>query len=1138
MSKLQSTKPTSVASAEDQFDAEIATGPDSGERPPQCGFRLSKLEIYNWGTFDGAVYRMQPNGTTTLLVGENGSGKSTVVDALLTLLVKPQTRNYNVAAGATKNERDERTYIRGAHDRTVGSDGRPQVQFLRSGQGHYTVLLACFQNGQKKQFTLSQVLYLNSEGGVERIYAYCDTERGILQDLGDLESSSGMARQLRERGFETTTSYTQYFHWFQKKTGLRSKAMDVFNQTVAVKDVQRLDSFIRQHMLERQPWNDRINKFLAHFNELSEAHQTLVRVRQQNELLKPIVAAGQVFRSKSMELDASRRLLQATPLYFQSARVTLLDPICSQWSQQIRHHLLEIERLDQVLERLRTDIVRLELTIEDAGGERLRQLPLAIEQAQQAATRKRAQRRSYEEFLLKAGIDSPLTSSEALQTIHIQTAERRRELSALREHRRKQASDLQYEMGRLTREWKDAQGELASLSQRQGNLPESLMAIRERLCHDLQLSPNNVPFAAELLEIPSEHREWEASIEQVLASFARSLLVAPEYYRRVAAYVESTRLIDHRGRGQRLVYLQVAPRGQQGKVEVSQGSLAAKLHYRQHPFQDWIKREVASRFDYLACDSIEQFQKATGPAMTKQRHVKSNAYRHEKDDRVAPDDRRNFVLGWDNHSKRTALQESLQRQGEELQGLRDREAKFQAEIDGIHSALEALDMIARVEIYDELDFARHEAEAAKLHNEQQKLEASNDVVRELRSQMAGLREQVARHQAERDQYLAQKTRLELDEQNGRQLLTRAQRELKKAEDDGGLIVAAEQFSALRERVGEALSLENMAMLPETFERSLRVKVEQQAARLVPVSREVTNAMAKFLRHFPEEQTDLDPDVASLESFEALYEKISGDDLPRHEERFKHRLNENVLHEIGLLNGSFENDRQEIRDKIDQLNSGLRRMQWKPGTYMRLEATDVADREIQDFRRDLANCLSGTLEGTSDANEANFVRIEKLVGKLRDDTNQRWREKVVDVRNWFHFAAQEWVAETGETRSYYDGGTGQSGGEKGKLAFLVLVAAIAYQYDIDPERDVDQRFHFVMVDEMFSRSDDQHAQYALELFRQFGLQLLIVAPLDSKVRVTEDYVETYVHVVKDKTTHRSQLYSLSAAQFENGLSQTE
>ena len=70
------------------------------------GYRLDKLEVYNWGTFDHDVFSVRPNGQTTLLVGQNGSGKSTVVDALLTLLVKPGVRNFNVAAGAKKTERE------------------------------------------------------------------------------------------------------------------------------------------------------------------------------------------------------------------------------------------------------------------------------------------------------------------------------------------------------------------------------------------------------------------------------------------------------------------------------------------------------------------------------------------------------------------------------------------------------------------------------------------------------------------------------------------------------------------------------------------------------------------------------------------------------------------------------------------------------------------------------------------------------------------------------------------------------------------------------------------------------------------------------------------------------------------------
>lgn len=144
--------------------------------------------------------------------------------------------------------------------------------------------------------------------------------------------------------------------------------------------------------------------------------------------------------------------------------------------------------------------------------------------------------------------------------------------------------------------------------------------------------------------------------------------------------------------------------------------------------------------------------------------------------------------------------------------------------------------------------------------------------------------------------------------------------------------------------------------------------------------------------------------------------------------------------------------------------------------------------------------------------------------------ERWRVKVTDVRNWFDFAAVETDDLTGDECSYHDDSAGQSGGEKAKLAFTILIAAIAFQYDLDPHRPVSDRFHFVVVDEMFSRVDDGNSAYALELFRKFGLQLLIVAPLDAKARVTEDFVGCYLHVSKDEKTNRSQVLQMTAKEF--------
>ena len=77
------------------------------------GFRLHRLEVFNWGTFDKRVWAMQLNGENGLLTGDIGSGKSTLVDAVTTLLVPSHRVAYNKAAGADSRERSLRSYVLG-----------------------------------------------------------------------------------------------------------------------------------------------------------------------------------------------------------------------------------------------------------------------------------------------------------------------------------------------------------------------------------------------------------------------------------------------------------------------------------------------------------------------------------------------------------------------------------------------------------------------------------------------------------------------------------------------------------------------------------------------------------------------------------------------------------------------------------------------------------------------------------------------------------------------------------------------------------------------------------------------------------------------------------------------------------------
>ena len=128
----------------------------SGDRLPGC--RLQRLEVYNWGTFHHRVWTFDIGGRNALLTGDIGSGKSTLVDAVTTLLLPSNRISYNKAAGADTRERDLRSYVEG-HFKSERNEttGASRPVGLRDTQ-HYSVILGVFANSDyRTTVTLAQV---------------------------------------------------------------------------------------------------------------------------------------------------------------------------------------------------------------------------------------------------------------------------------------------------------------------------------------------------------------------------------------------------------------------------------------------------------------------------------------------------------------------------------------------------------------------------------------------------------------------------------------------------------------------------------------------------------------------------------------------------------------------------------------------------------------------------------------------------------------------------------------------------------------------------------------------------------------------------------------------------------------------
>ncbi len=277
--------------------------------------------------------------------------------------------------------------------------------------------------------------------------------------------------------------------------------------------------------------------------------------------------------------------------------------------------------------------------------------------------------------------------------------------------------------------------------------------------------------------------------------------------------------------------------------------------------------------------------------------------------------------------------------------------------------------------------------------------------------------------------------------------------------------------------------------------------------------------------------DLRADAAYLEEFERVHERISKEDLPKYQQRFRQYLNDRMLEELVDFSQSLDTARREIEEGVAELNESLGQILYNrnPPTYIEIQARATTDVQVREFREKLRGAIGDAAliaQGDEAELEHAFGRTRDLVLALRGD--DAWRRKVLDVRNWLQFSAMERHKADGSQKQYYQDSRSLSGGEKAKLAYTILASAIAFQFGIRAADTRARSFRFVIVDEAFSKVDPANAAYAMELFRTLELQLMVVTPLD-KINVVEDYVSA-VHFVENRDQRRSSVYNMTLERY--------
>ncbi len=1084
--------------------------------PARSGFRLFRLEVFNWGTFHGRVWSIKPRGDTALLTGENGSGKSTLVDALLTLLVPNQKRHYNQASGAAaRRERNELSYVRGAYAKLQGEgDTAAQTQYLRD-QNSYTVLLAYFRNeAQASDVTLAQVLWY--QDGVKKFFVVSTKELDIASGFSQFASIKALKDRLRGHGAEVYEQFERYSKRFRKLLGLQSaKSLDVLNQTVMIKDIDRLSDFVRQHMLDPTDVHEKIRQLLEHYDNLTTAYDALRNAEYQYKLLAPLEEEVGQYAKADTEIGELDNLTSMVPAYFAGVRTHLIQAAMTQTQSDLARAHDQYQQTTAHLNTLREQDKRLTLALnQEQSGPQLQALEQQMIYVQQELTRKQRLAEQYDTLARSQTL--PVYSGEpGFHATRRQAEQLQPVLRTQRQQVETQLSTLQLEREQLALQRRTLQQELDSMTRWQNQIPGQQLTLRARLLEPLGMREDEIPFVGELLRVLETESIWEGAIERVLRNFALDMLVPETHYPAFSSYINRTHL---RGR---IVFHRIKQLdGFTTPRNVPDNALIHKVQIKPDSiYFHWLEHELYRRFDYECCDDMDAFATAR-KAMTPEGLIKSGYTRHEKDDRYDIRDRRNFILGWDNAAKRLTLERELDTLEAKQRHNATQLNTAQETLSALTEKQEEVSALLNFDDFNAIDWQREATKVEQLQAQKAQLTQTSDRLMTLQEELDGIQDQIAHVEAELQDLNKNTGGLEHQYQQWQQELASYEAERQHIQADV-LAKATPQLDALLERDVTLADAAEQQRLVEAHLRTARGLAERQRQGAAGA---LIRTMQRYKSTFPEVTRHVDASLQALPVFMQLLDDLKTDDLPRYRERFKNLLNEKVLEHIAFLYGDLHKQIEAIDERLTTLNAALHALDYTPSTYIQLQAEPTRDAEVRAFREQLQACLpdvAATL--THEDYETSFQRIQELITRFQEDT--RWTGKVCDVRYWLDFAASERYRSNGQEKHYYSDSAGKSGGQKAKLAYTILASAIAYQYGLQDEDHSADTFRFVMIDEIFSRSDHENSRYAMELFKELGLQLLVVTPMTA-LHVVEPYISACHFVFNDGEGRNSQVENMT------------
>jgi uncharacterized protein YPO0396 len=1060
-------------------------------------FRMHRLQVYNWGTFSG-LHEVPISERGFLIVGRSGAGKSTLLDAFSALLVPPRWIDFNAAAreaDRTGRDRNLVSYVRGAWAAQSDSNsGETTTRYLRQGTT-WSALALHYRNANGQEVVLVQLFWLrgsaNGNTDVKRYFLILERPFDV-REIGDFGSSNFDVRKLKLAFPEAHArdEFRPYCERFCRLLGIDSEmALRLLHKTQSAKNLGDLNAFLRDFMLDKPETFGVAERLVNEFGELNAAHQAVVTARRQVQTLAPARSRHEDMRRLRNERSEVEELRAGMNSYREQLRMRLLTQQLAMLSVDAEGLAGQMQRQQGVLDNRSAALRDLESRRRAAGGDQIEHLENEKTTLATQRDERLRRRRQATEACEKLGwtLQPDPQGFAALQGRARQEIDQWQAVTADQEP----MLVLDRERTEVSAALAGVTQELASLRRQPSNIPVHMLEMRHAIAAAIGVADGALPFVGELVEVKPEESTWRGAAERVLHGFALSILVGNEHYNALSQYLNEVNL------GQRLVYYRTAA-ANAGAVPshvLKTSALPFKLNVKDGPHAAWLKAELRQRYDYDCVDSLRTFRAATERAMTSEGQIKHSKTRHEKDDRNSVDDRRFWVLGFDNRDK-----QALYRQQQEQ--LQQRLEQLQAQLSSLgkqlqNSAARAITCNTLVNLqWQEIDVLPPMERIAAIERQLQALRDSNGELQQIDLQ---LREQAALVQSAADD--VRETDVQHRTVKGK--IDDHSRQLQALQADPAIITLTpfqqQGLERLYSALPDAISLVRVDPADRAVGKTLGNQAEQLDRDILRCERDIEASFADFIREWKADADGLDATVAAASDFFAKLARLETDGLPAHEHRFFELLHNQSHQNLAALSTYLNDGRKAILERMELVNASLHQVPFNQtadaSTYLYIQPSDRQLPEVREFKQDIQKVLHNAWSEERESAEARFIALRRLVDNLasQEPDKRRWREAVLDVRLHVEFIGREIDTEGNEVE-VYQSGAGKSGGQRQKLATTCLAAALRYQLGGgDHALPV---YAPVVLDEAFDKADNEFTALAMNIFANFGFQMIVATPLKS------------------------------------------